>query len=149
MIRIGGTRFVFMTESHAYKIARVRPLKFLVRLLKTCFSKSSRERYRLIYGFNFSGHWHYVFAGYYANKREAGYTVMDDRVSRVVKVLFRGLVVVQQRAEFITHHEKPAWMPIPGTRFPRDYGVLNSQVVLIDLGDSATIAALRSSFKSV
>lgn len=145
-IRIGGTRIVLLTQRYAYKIARVRPLKLFIRLIKIQSFKSSKDRFEEIYGKRlFEAGCQYLFVGYFANKREASYKILDDRVVSATPSFLHWWIVVQKRVDPIGNEPCPEWAPIEGARFPRDYGILSGKVVLVDLGDPRTTLALKNS----
>jgi hypothetical protein len=103
-LHIGTTRLVVLQGDYAYKIARFRPLKLLIR----CFSALRSQRKRLLYREKIEvehhasyirGAWEYLCAGYYANWREwhRWQETKDPRYVPAIKITCKGLILVQLR----------------------------------------------------
>ncbi len=70
-VRIGATRIVFVGHTRAYKVARIRPLKFTCKLFLFAVFPTVRQHLRTKYGPRLGrAFWKYLVAGFYANAAE-------------------------------------------------------------------------------
>ncbi len=154
-IRCGTTRFVFLIGNEAIKIGRIRPLRFLARMLIFPFSRKRREHFFTKYGPTFwKAALNDLCAGLYANRNEYEYyrESRDFRVMPTIKQLLRGWIVVQLRGDPVSSNElseAPFIKQQIGTencevteeaqfcRHPK-----NRRIVLVDYGRRATLEAL-------
>lgn len=98
-IVVGGTRVVFITNDHAYKIAIPFQL-FVVRGLKIALSRKKRRHVIQKYPHPVSGILlRGIFAGLVDNRNEHRYycASKDPRVMPVTKKLFWGFVIAQEK----------------------------------------------------
>ena len=145
----GKTRIVLLVGKRAIKIARIRPISTLLRLLTLPFSSAAREKFFEKYGAGFfSATLHYLFVGIVANRNEyALYQAKkDSRVAPTLALHLGGLVAVQVRGAAISQGELKELSPFNFTGLPQSiciqlenpnqYCYIPSHgVVLVDYGD--------------
>jgi hypothetical protein len=162
----GNTRFVVLTKTKAYKIARIRPVAFLGRIFMLCLnSTEKRKKFTQKYGSFPLCVWKYVMAGMYANLNECIYSssFCDDRRVMHTQRLYHGLIVVQDRGTPVTdkelQEENPFYPVLPvcvGTegsqtflqtrQFVRNE---NGSIVLVDYGYQQTCSVLRETYQPI
>jgi hypothetical protein len=157
----GSTRFVLLTEHAAYKLARIRVLIFLGRLLFVLpFSRQGREHFLLKYGPGWIRALATdLFAGIFANYREFKYweECRDERVIPTLKLLLGGLIVVQPRGlplpvSLRSESGKSAIVPwdLMHVEMRKDCQFAidpeTGRVVLIDYGNATIVKRLRESY---
>lgn len=101
----GYTRIVLLTEAHAYKIARIRPLKLVLKLFAIICLPTHFYALHEKYDFRTSvALWKYLWAGWYANRAEVRLW-RETRSQVYMPVLTQflgGLIIVQPRARPVT-----------------------------------------------
>lgn len=151
-IKIGSTRFVLLTRKHAIKIARIRPARFISRLLPLLLSKNNLDHFLLKYGPGFGNAIKRdIFAGVYSNRNEYEYyqKYQDSRCAPTENLLFAGLIVTQPRGADVFFLEDigiPAF--VNGQKTEADsvdqFKRIGNNVLLVDYGRASTVIALRS-----
>lgn len=104
-LRWGRTRIVVLHKRRAYKIAQVRPVRTIVKILVILFSHDQYWRLQTKYHTRLlPALWRYLWAGIYANRAESSYwqRTHDDRCVPVVDSWWGGLVIVQAFASPVT-----------------------------------------------
>ena len=99
-IYVGTTRIVVCVGERAYKIARFRPIRPLVRAVQLLYRREVDERMQLYdQSSKTRAVLKYLLAGVYANRTESSISSVygSEQLSPVRKQLAYGLVVVQDR----------------------------------------------------
>jgi hypothetical protein len=102
---MGTTRVVILFGSYAYKCARVRPLKTVLKCAVSCVSQKHKallkEKYdkRILRAF-----WKYFWGGVYSNRAEYQYwrETNDSRCVPIIRMFLNGFIIVQLRADAVT-----------------------------------------------
>ena len=139
-IRHGTTRLVVLHGRYAYKFARIRPLKTVLKIIVMSVSQRQQallcEKYDRRFGWAL---WKYLFAGLYSNWAEYHYwhATFDERCAPAVRMYFHGVLVVQLRAlpasrEDVECSELRALLHEPELTKSRQYGLLDGKCVIID-----------------
>lgn len=153
-IRCGSTRLVVLWGDWAFKIARIRPFRFLLRLPTWLFSRKQRKHFFEKYGANFfQAIINDVFAGVVANRKEFEYYQShrkDYRVMPTMQMFFAGLIIVQTRGDEIGERELQSSNPFRNTpkfcemteakQFCRHP---DGRLVLVDYGRDEALRVLR------
>tara|TARA_B100000508_G_scaffold113034_1_gene91526 strand:- start:93 stop:563 length:471 start_codon:yes stop_codon:yes gene_type:complete len=139
-IKLGCTRLVVLSDGYAYKIARIRPLKVLLKLLaisvltRQCWDLQNRYHHDVLIAL-----WRYLFAGWYANQAELQHwqCTRDERCVPVVGSFLGGLVIVQARADPVTMYEvqnSSVGFCLTKTELakPHQYGWFEGKVRIVD-----------------
>lgn len=160
-IKIGATRMVIVLNEYkcAYKIARFRPIKTVLKVFQvSIFSKQCWvffEKYgacNLLEAFS-----KYLFAGFYANHLESNYSQNgdDQRVNAVQNSYLFGFIITQPAAEFVS--TKTILADTGGAA--RLFNLVNSEltspkqfgrnqlgsIVIVDYGSPLTLRVLKTS----
>ena len=152
----GNSRFVILTNSHAIKLARIRPIKALTWFVMLIFGKIKRSKeqkgkslFHILGGIS--------LCGIMANRREYAYSVEfphDPRIKLVSHSFLFGFVIVQPRGmrakkeDIPKGSEKlfPYRIPRTDTRLSKQYAIFLEggirKTLLIDFGNRNTINAL-------
>lgn len=149
-LRFGNTRFVVVFGNRAYKIGKIRVLRFILRIPFLLLCRELRKRFFTKYGETLGKAMvSDIFAGLIANRVECHYwqNKHDSRVVPIMSVWFTGFVIIQERAEPISIQELGTATPfktcsIPDTISPRQFGRHHGVVRLLDYGDQRTCAEL-------
>ena len=157
-IRYGNTRFVLLWGDTAYKIARVRPLRTLARIIIELPQPRRRGRFVAKYGPGLvHALQHDLLVGIFANRREFDYWQQhrDPRVMPTTRSYWGGLVVTQPRGlpltstacsvcgtESFLPEELRALEIVKARQFCLDPATLN--LLLIDYGKESTVLALEA-----
>ncbi len=151
-IKTGSTRIVILTEDHAIKVAKIRILRFLLRLIAMIFSSYQRKRFRKKYGEKFGDAVRSdILYGLLANQNECGYyrTTFDPRVAPITLSLFGGLIVVQRRGATVTRQDIEGLDYIALHRqeldTPNQFKRFGDKILLCDYGHRRTVAVLMQS----
>jgi hypothetical protein len=156
-LRFGATRVVVLYGPYAFKVARVRPIKVLLKFIATLScqrqSLSLLEKYDSIQPtIAFT---RYLFAGIYANRLEAKHwsATTDPKVAPVHWFCPGWLVLVQQRVGEVSHEEllqceyfAPMYTGSDRTELhsPHQFGRnCSGRIVVVDYGSPLTLRALR------
>lgn len=140
-LRIGGTRLVLVTENRAYKIARFRPLKPIVKIVMSVLNKKEFIRLYEKHGDSkFKVIIKSLLAGLLANRAE--WRKWSDGHSNdfnpVLKIWLGGLVICQPRARRVTEQDilksplRHWYVEDEELSRPDQYGRLAGQIVLVD-----------------
>lgn len=150
----GCTRIVILTEKCAIKIARFPFVHLVQKGMAFIFSPGKRSVLNEKHGnMPITAFKNRVFAGVKANRNEYRYSASHDdpRVMPVVKQLFGGLVIIQQKGTPVSPREiDKEGLAIAGQdheleradQFCRNPAT--RQVVIIDFGEESTIKLLES-----
>ncbi len=156
LILCGGTRIVVLWGDKAFKIARLRPVRLLLRMLLFPFqSASKRARFYNRYGHIPKGLVNYVVWGLMANRNEFEYwnQTHDSRVMPVTSRFIGYLVIVQTRGEPVSDSELHDSHPLgtisrefrPTVRYGlrHQFAKRRGRVFLVDYGETDTCSSLK------
>lgn len=155
-IACGSTRVVLLAGDKAVKIARFRPIRFLLRMLMIAFSRKKRLHFFEKYGPVFiHAVYNDIFAGVIANRNEYSYYIerMDRRVMPSLGQYLGGLIVTQVRGTPVSLHELDTEDPFAGLVTNSACEVSDpkqfcrhpaGQLVLVDYGRVETQDLLRT-----
>lgn len=115
-VRCGTTRLVILAGNRAYKIARFRPIRPLIRLFQLMKVGGVRSQLET-YGQNLTrGGINYLLAGLLANRVEYQLSkeYPDALISPVVALYLWGVMIIQDRGETVSIADKavkshPLW----------------------------------------
>lgn len=155
-IRQGATRVVILTGDNAIKIAKIRFLHFLGRVMALIFSRNERKGLVERHGkAPLRGIKNGIFPGRAANLNEYRYYMAskDPRVMPVLKKMLWGLVVIQQKGIPVSPAELAGNYPFQtaekdtcdlarAEQFCRRTGDL--KIVLVDFGMESTVEFLQA-----
>ena len=157
-IKIGTTRIVLLVGNRAVKIATIRPLRLLFRLITLPFSsRRNRDRFSEKYGdCLLQALWNYFSAGLHANRAEYKYyqdNPNDTRVMPTIECRLHGLIIIQPRGMSVTEKDLREGNPFASLLYrcvemnqPWQFcRHLDRRIVLVDYGRDETIKVLRSS----
>ena len=157
-IKLGTNRFVILTMTKAIRIARIRPVRFILRMITFPFtSKSNHEQYYRKYGTSFlASIIRYIFFGIYANRFEYKYSndyPTDDRIVHTEKLYAWGMIAIQTRGEEVspeTFKELNPFKKYITNRFQEVHGywnfcMINGKLLLVDYGNFETCSFLKES----
>lgn len=155
-IHLGSCRLVIVVGPFAIKIARNRLLQLLIKLIWMQFFKVVKVRFQKRYGERFlTATRNYLAKGFDENNNEWSYycETFDPRVGRVINRLLWGCIVVQRAAVSVTKSELATDNPVrelvemrqSDLRRTRQYGRIDGRVVVVDFGNSRTVALLYQS----
>lgn len=159
-IRLGTTRVVFLTKDRAYKIARIRPIRFIGHMILNIFSQKRKDHFHEKYGEIFSQYFvKDIFAGFFANIGEFEYYQLhkDARIIPTHRKYFGGFIVVQDIGLEINQDQLVKNNPLCLKSFndrslsieiveAKQYGLFNDKVVLLDYGEHKTRKILSGKF---
>lgn len=153
----GRTRFVIFAGDSAVKIARVRPISLVFRLLFLMFQPHRKlVQFREKYGFFPGCLWNYLIAGFIANRIEFEFwkETSDSRVMPVTGRCIGYLVIFQVRGTAVTAHDLEMDNPFGSLSrdmqldlqcdLPRNFARLD-RPRLVDYGDRRSREVLRQS----
>ena len=156
MIKIGSTRLVLLSDTKAIKIARIRPIGTIFKIISITLSRKSRNRFKVKYDKNISrGLVKYLFAGIDANRLEFSTweNWQSDKLAPVIGIYLYGLVVIQKRLQSISVIDLEYKHPFPELakvekiemNTPCQYGAdQNGIIYLLDYGSKLTTQAIRT-----
>ena len=155
-IKYGATRIVVLLGNKAIKFGKIRLLRFFLRMMILPFSRYQRERFRTKYGTSFlDAAVNDILFGLLANRKEYNYytSTRDARVIPTLSSFLWGLVIVQSRGQAVSNKDieglnyidlHPAELATP-TQFCQH----NGKVLLVDYGNTETVAVLTKSLGRV
>jgi hypothetical protein len=156
LIFSGSTRLVVLTEIRAYKIARLRLLRLLCRLLVLPLQAGYKhEIFRIRYGKFPACLWNYFVMGLTANRNEFEHwhRTRDGRVGEVLGRALGYLVIWQVRGQSVTTSEICKEGPFVSVihdgwpdffrNQPHQYARVGGRIVLIDFGEPSTRRLLQ------
>ena len=155
-IKLGGTRIVFLTDSYAIKIARIRPVRFIFRILLLLFSRSRRTHFLVKYGPGMgTAILRDIFAGLYSNRGEYEYyrESRDARIAPTLSIFFAGMVAIQPRgADVHCPVDLVISDYIDGEKTEvcdaEQFKKIGRRILLVDYGRRSTVKALRQTLTS-
>lgn len=115
-VRGGSTRIVFLFSDKAYKIARFRVFRPLMRFFQHCINGQVTQRLARFDPVPRRAVCKYLFSGIIANREEyyISQKYHEAGLARVLGIYFFGLVVVQERGS-----------PLPENFVPRQHRLWN------------------------
>ena len=153
-IKTGTTRVVLLANKKAIKFARVRIVRFILRLVFSPFmSETKNKLFYEAYGkYPMFGIVKYLSVGISANRKEYRYykETKDPRVVPTLKMFLFGLIIVQERGLNISLLELLKDNPFNDTKFfsekyePWQFCKINNRVCLADYGRDEVCVVLKS-----
>ena len=153
-IKKGTTRVVLLVNKKAIKFARVRVVRFILRLLFSPFmSETKNKLFYEAYGkYSMFGIVKYLSVGIYANRKEYRYykETKDTRVVPTLKIFLFGWIIIQERGLNISSSELLNNNPFYDSKFfsekyePWQFCKINNRVCLADYGRDEVFDILRS-----
>jgi len=153
----GRTRIVVLVGAYAFKIARIRLLSVIGRLLLLPFQRRKKKALFVIrYGAFPIGIWNYIFMGFKANKNEYQYwlNTNDPRVVPVIGMFLSNFILIQKRGHCLDKDLLDKIHPFKGIpenlrngvrlHEAHQYVFIQGRVLLADYGECDTIKALHA-----